>query len=81
MPGLVAKFWLADAATNTYGGVYVWRKKADCDAYKNSAVFQQLLVRSEFANATSRDYAILEGPSEVTRALSYAKSRMNSVTA
>lgn len=24
MPGLISKVWLADAATNTYGGVYTW---------------------------------------------------------
>ena len=81
MPGLVAKFWLADAATNTYGGVYVWRERADCDAYKSSAIFQQVLTRPEFANASSRDFGILEGPSEITRALSYAKSPMNSAIA
>ena len=24
VPGLVAKVWLADESTNTYGGVYTW---------------------------------------------------------
>jgi len=31
MPGLVSKLWLADAATNTYGGVYTWRDRASLE--------------------------------------------------
>ena len=26
-PGLLAKIWLADPATNTYGGVYLFRER------------------------------------------------------
>ncbi|PDH66121.1 MAG: hypothetical protein CNE91_01395 [SAR116 cluster bacterium MED-G04] len=27
LPGLISKHWLADEATNTYGGVYLWADK------------------------------------------------------
>ena len=25
VPGLISKVWLADTATGTYGGIYIWR--------------------------------------------------------
>ena len=32
MPGLLSKVWLADAETNTYGGVYLWEDRAAMEA-------------------------------------------------
>lgn len=34
-----AKTWLADAASNTYGGVYLWDTEASCSHYKASKLF------------------------------------------
>ena len=40
MPGLISKVWLANPATNTYGGVYTWRDRASMEAFARSELFQ-----------------------------------------
>ena len=40
MPGLISKVWLADPATNTYGGVYTWRDRSAYEAWVKSELFQ-----------------------------------------
>ncbi|MFN8441908.1 MAG: YdhR family protein [Caldilineaceae bacterium] len=72
MPGLLAKVWLADAATNTYGGVYTWVNKAAMQAYMQSEIFNNVVNHSNLANITSKDFCILEGPTEVTHGLAMA---------
>jgi hypothetical protein len=69
MPGLLAKVWLADEASGTYGGVYTWRDRAALEAANVFAIVQG---HPNFADATSRDFGILEGPTRVTRGLAAA---------
>ena len=69
IPGLIAKIWLADSGTNTYGGVYTFVDQAACDAYKAGPVFAEVAGNPNFANATARDFGIVEGPTRVTRGL------------
>jgi hypothetical protein len=66
MPGLLAKVWLTDDASGTYGGVYTWR---DREAMTAANVFSIVQGHPNFADATSRDYGILEGPTRVTHGL------------
>ena len=68
LPGLLAKFWLADPVTNTYGGVYLWQDREAYEAYTLSSMFNSIGSNPAFGNVTSRDFGILEAPSEVTRA-------------
>src|SRR5690349_9733911 len=42
MPGLRSKIWLADPATGTYGGVYIWTDRESMAAYRGGEVFRQL---------------------------------------
>lgn len=72
MPGLIAKVWLADAATNTYGGVYTWETKAAMLAYLQSEIFNNVVNHPNLTNITSKDFGILEGPTEVTHGLALA---------
>lgn len=72
MPGLLAKVWLADAATNTYGGVYTWANKAAMQAYMASEIFNNVVNHPNLTNITSKDFGILEGPTEVTHGLATA---------
>lgn len=72
MPGLIAKVWLADAATNTYGGVYTWENKAAMTAYMQSEIFTNVVNHPNLTNITSKDFGILEGPTEVTHGLAVA---------
>ena len=67
VPGLLTKVWLADEASNVYGGVYAWTDRSALEAFSRSDFFQAFVSNPGFANITSTTYDILEGPSEVTR--------------
>ena len=68
VPGLVSKIWLADEASNTYGGVYSWVDRAAMEQFATSDLFQAIVANPNFADITSRDFSILEGPGAVTQA-------------
>ena len=67
LPGLLSKVYLADPETNTFGGVYTWRDKAACEAYKNSDLFKAIASHPGLTNVTSREFGVLEAPTRVTR--------------
>lgn len=69
IPGLISKVWLADEATNTYGGVYTFRDRGSYEAYTRSELFQAVGKHPNFTNITSKDFGILEGPTRVTHGL------------
>ena len=62
VPGLLGKIWLADAGTNTYGGVYIWQDAAAMRAYLASDMGKSVVGNPNFANLTSRDFEVLSGP-------------------
>ncbi len=66
MPGLLSKVWLADAATNTYGGVYTWENKAAMAPYLQSELFNGKDNHPTLANIASRDFGVFEEPTYVT---------------
>ena len=67
LPGLVSKTWLANGETNTYGGVYLWRERRDMETYQASDIYAGILANPHFENVAVRDFAVLEGPTSVTR--------------
>src|SRR5262249_27004820 len=69
VPGLISKTWLADAESNTYGGIYLWDSEASCGAYKASELFNTVKAHHNCADITSREFGVLDGPSRVTRAV------------
>lgn len=69
IPGMIAKIWLADAASGTYGGVYTWENRDAYEAFTRSELFQAVGANPNFANVTSRDFGVLDGPTRVTRGL------------
>ena len=71
--GLISKVWLASPETGTYGGVYQWRDRADMEAYSRGDLFKAVLSHPNFANITSRDFGVLEGPTAVTHGLPMAR--------
>lgn len=72
LPGLLSKVWLADAETNTYGGVYLWADRESFDAYTRGEIFAGIGSNPGFTNVTSRDFGVLEAPTAVTSALAGA---------
>jgi|SRR5215831_11072210 len=65
-PGFYSKVWLADAATNTYGGVYLWKDREAMEAFLHSDIVKALAADPTLANLTLKDYAIAEDLSRVT---------------
>ncbi len=76
MPGLVAKYWLADRGTNTYGGVYIWENRAAMEGYTGGEVWAAVGANPHLANITARDYGILDEPTRATRGLTEAATAM-----
>ena len=67
IPGLRSKTWLANASTNTYGGVYTWESREAMEAYVSGPIFSALLANPGMAHVTTRDFGVLERPTEITR--------------
>lgn len=68
VPGLISKVWLADEATNTYGGIYTWVDRAAMEAFASSDLFRAIAANPNFVDITSRDFSVLAGPTSITRA-------------
>jgi heme-degrading monooxygenase HmoA len=69
VPGLISKVFLANAATNTYGGVYTWRDRASMEAFKSSDIFRGVASNPSFADLRSEDFGVLEEPTRISRGL------------
>ena len=67
IPGLRAKAWLANRSTNTYGGVYAWESREAMKAYLSGPIFGGLFSNPGVAHVTTRDFGVLERPTEITR--------------
>lgn len=69
LPGCIYKVWLADPASNTYGGVYAWRERQAMEDFMKTELFNAVATHPNFDGITSRDYSVLEGPTRVTHGL------------
>ena len=72
-PGLLSKVWLADPPTNTYGGVYFWRDRQAMEAFGDSELFKSVATHPNLTNITSKDFGVMEGPTQVTHGLAEAR--------
>jgi heme-degrading monooxygenase HmoA len=72
LPGLVSKTWLADAQTNTYGGVYLWQDRESMEGYAETDLFKQMAANPNFKDFTKKEFDVPEGPSRITRGLAQA---------
>lgn len=70
VPGLISKVFLADNQSGTYGGVYTWRDRAAMEAFAGTDLFASVANNPNLTGLASRDFAVLEGPTAVTRGLS-----------
>lgn len=69
VPGLISKVFLADRENGTYGGVYTWHDRAAMEAFAGTDLFAAVANNPNLTGLTSRDFSVLEGPTEVTRGL------------
>jgi Putative mono-oxygenase ydhR len=58
--GLHAKIWLADPATATYGGVYLFADAADVEAFLGSALFRTVRMFPHFTDIQMRRFEVDE---------------------
>lgn len=66
IPGLRAKAWLANPSTNMYGGLYAWESREAMEAYVAGPIFGALLANPGVTQVTTRDFDVLERPTEIT---------------
>ena len=65
-PGLLAKWWLGDAESGTYGGVYLFASRADADRSRQTDLFQNMFANPALRQVTVREYDALDAPTAVT---------------
>jgi hypothetical protein len=70
--GLLSKIWLANAETNTYGGVYTWNDKAAMLAFQQTDLFRSVLSNPNLSGLSSVDFSVLELPTRLTRGFARA---------
>ena len=66
LPGLLAKVWLRDPETNTYGGLYLWEDQESYEGYIKGEVFNAIKADRNLANVESRDFGVFEDLSAQT---------------
>jgi len=66
LPGLVSKTWLANAETNTYGGVYLWRDRRSMENYERSDIYAGMLSNPHLEGIAVRSFPVVEGATEIT---------------
>jgi hypothetical protein len=74
--GLLAKIWIADPDSYTYGGIKLFRDSAAVDRYLESDIFKSIVEDPSVEDATYRRYQVIESLTaktqpeiEVTRAV------------
>ena len=65
IPGLKAKYFLADDEGNTYGGVYIWESQQAMKDYQSGEIFKGIQAEPAFMDVSSRDFAVIEAPTFV----------------
>ena len=69
LQGLIAKIFLANAETNTYGGVYTWQDREAMVAFSRSEIFAAVANNPQLTDVRSTDFGVLEEPTQVTHGL------------
>lgn len=66
VPGLISKTWLADEASNTYGGVYFFPDAASLQRYLESEFVTGMRANPALANLTVRTFGTVEAATAIT---------------
>ena len=73
-PGLLAKWWLGDAASGTYGGVSLFASRRDADRSRETDLFAGMFADPALKHITVREYDVLDAPTAITAVTSQAVS-------
>jgi Putative mono-oxygenase ydhR len=66
LPGLLAKVWLRNPETNTYGGLYLWADQETYERYIKGEVFNAIKADQNLENVESRDFGVFDDLSSIT---------------
>ena len=66
LPGLIAKYWLANPVTNTYGGVYLWQDQTAMERYGTSDLCQRIAANPHFISVRMQEFVVLPEASAIT---------------
>ena len=66
VPGLVAGYGSADAATNTYGGVYLFADASSRQDYLGSEIINSMKTNPHFTNLTTREFGTMGEATAIT---------------
>jgi heme-degrading monooxygenase HmoA len=69
VPGLISKTFIANAATNTYGGVYFWHDRESLEAFMQSDLARAVASNPSLVGFTTQEFGVLDQPTRVTRGL------------
>ena len=66
LSGLLAKIWLRDPETNTYGGLYIWADQEAYERYIKGEIFSAIKADHNLKNVESRDFGVFDDLSSLT---------------
>jgi hypothetical protein len=67
-PGLVAKVWIADEATATYGGIYLFSDLPAAERSRETDLFRSMATNPAFRDLAIREFDVLDEPTAITAA-------------
>ena len=69
VPGLLGKVWLADSATGTYGGVYLWRDRAAMQEFSRTELFNAVATHPNISGIKATDFSVMQEATEITHGI------------
>jgi hypothetical protein len=65
-PGLLSKWWIGDAESGTYGGVYLFATREDADRSRDTDMHRNIFENPALTNVTMHEYDLLDAPTALT---------------
>jgi len=65
-PGLLGKWWLADTASETFGGVYLFASPQDAERSRDTELFRGMFTNPALKDVTVREFDVLDAPTAIT---------------
>ena len=75
-PGLLAKWWLGDTASATFGGVYLFASQQDADRSRQTELFRGMFANPALKDVTVSEYDVLDAPTAITAPTSQPASAL-----
>lgn len=59
VPGLLSKVWLRGPEDDAYGGLYLWKDRAACQAFLSSELWGEVVKDDSTLDLASHDFAVM----------------------